>query len=78
MNHMALSNNYSFFKKIYYNIFLKRKLLKAKAIITVSQFSKNEIIKYIGVNPELIHVLYNGVYNNFKPLQNFNEDIFVV
>ncbi|APJ03293.1 glycosyltransferase family 4 protein [Silvanigrella aquatica] len=74
MNHMALSNNYSLIQKIYYNIFLKRKLLKAKSIITVSNFSKNEIIKYLGLPNEKIHVFYNGVYNNFQPAEAFNQE----
>ena len=74
MNHIALSNNYSYMKKIYYNIFLKRKLLKARSIITVSNFSKKEIIKYFGIKDEKIHVLYNGVFTNFKPISHFNNE----
>ncbi len=74
MNHVALSNNYSFIQKIYYNIFLKRKLLKAKSIITVSNFSKKEIVKYLGVAEEKIHVLYNGVFKNFQPISYFNNE----
>lgn len=74
MNHVALSNNYSFIQKIYYNIFLKRKLLNAKSIITVSNFSKKEIIKYLGIAQEKIHVIYNGVFVNFQPINHFNQE----
>ncbi len=41
---------------------------RAQAIITVSEFSKQEIVKYLGVNPDKIMVAYNGVdYNRFHP-----------
>ena len=33
---------------------------KAQKIVTVSEFSKSEIIKYYGVNPERITVIYNA------------------
>ncbi|WP_158997107.1 glycosyltransferase family 4 protein [Pigmentibacter ruber] len=74
MNHLALGNNYSFIKRFYYQFFLQKKLKKAKAIITVSNFSKQEIIKYFKIKPELIHVIYNGVQNNFKPLNFFSQE----
>ncbi|KAB8039483.1 glycosyltransferase [Silvanigrella paludirubra] len=74
MNHVALPNNYAFYKKIYYNFFLKKKLLKSESIITVSQFSKSEITKYTGINENKIHVFYNGVFNNFKPLSEFSKE----
>lgn len=73
MNHVALSENYSFIQKIYYNFFLKRKLLKAKSIITVSNFSKTEIVKYLNISPDKIHVFYNGVFKNFQPLDQFDK-----
>ena len=38
-----------------------RGLRKAKALITDSKFSKEEIIKYINYPEEDIHVIYNGV-----------------
>ncbi|MDR1989516.1 MAG: glycosyltransferase family 4 protein, partial [Acidobacteriaceae bacterium] len=34
---------------------------RARAVITVSEFSKEEIIKYFGTPAERIHVIYNGV-----------------
>lgn len=74
MNHVALSKNYSFIQKIYYNIFLKKKLLNAKSIITVSNFSKKEIVKYLGITEEKISVLYNGVFSNFQPIEHFHKE----
>nr|BFD32745.1 glycosyltransferase family 1 protein [Pigmentibacter ruber] len=74
MNHLALGNNYSFIKRFYYQYFLQKRLKKAKAIITVSNFSKQEIIKYFNIKPELIHVIYNGVQENFKPINFFPKE----
>ncbi len=49
-------------------------LKKAEKIITVSKFSKNEIIKYLNYPEEKIHVVYNAVDHNFY-FQKRNRDI---
>ncbi|MEX2483852.1 MAG: glycosyltransferase family 1 protein, partial [Brumimicrobium sp.] len=41
---------------------------KAKRICTVSNYSKEDIVKTYGVSPDKIDVAYNGVSNVFKPL----------
>ncbi|MEX1192477.1 MAG: glycosyltransferase family 1 protein [Brumimicrobium sp.] len=41
---------------------------KAIRICTVSNFSKNDIVKTYGISPDKIDVAYNGVSNVFKPL----------
>ena len=43
---------------------------RAHKIITVSQFSKRQIIKYYRVNQEKIIVTYNAVGDNFKKIDN--------
>jgi glycosyltransferase involved in cell wall biosynthesis len=52
--------------------FLKRKtpkfLRKAKSIVTVSQFSKDDIVKHYKTKPEKIDVVYNGVKEIFRPV----------
>lgn len=41
---------------------------RADAIVTVSEFSKQEIVKYLGVDPNKILVTYNGVdFAKFHP-----------
>ncbi len=37
---------------------------RADKIIAVSQFTKNEIVKYIGIAPQKIDVVYNAVDPN--------------
>jgi glycosyltransferase involved in cell wall biosynthesis len=41
---------------------------KAKQIATVSTFSKNDISKHYGVDPEKITVVYNGSHDEYQPL----------
>lgn len=54
--------------KIMLNLNLKRTCKTVNKIITISQFSKNEIIKYMGVAPEKIEVVYMGVdHDTFHP-----------
>lgn len=54
--------NYSFFKKLYLNLFF-RKLNKADLVICVSENTKEDIMKYYSVPAERILVCYNGVDN---------------
>lgn len=45
---------------LWYNLLFINAAKRAKAIITVSEFSKSEIVKYYHVNPDKIHVIYNA------------------
>jgi glycosyltransferase involved in cell wall biosynthesis len=42
---------------LWYNLLFKNETKRAKAVITVSQFSKKEICKYYKTDPERIHVI---------------------
>jgi len=52
-------------KRLYSNLFLKQVLKKADQIITVSEFSKQEILKYFDVPENKIEVVYNGIDSHF-------------
>ena len=52
----------------HYKRYFPRYARKAAKIITVSEFSKHDIIENYGVEPEKIHVVYNGANEGFKPL----------
>lgn len=52
----------------HYKKFFPRYAEKAEKIITVSEFSKQDIVENYKVNPEKIHVVYNGANEGFKPL----------
>jgi glycosyltransferase involved in cell wall biosynthesis len=68
LNHIVLPQFYTPFHQIYYRLFVKRCIQKSHAIITVSQFSKSEIIKIINLDPEKIFVTYNGVNPVYQPV----------
>jgi glycosyltransferase involved in cell wall biosynthesis len=52
---------------IWYGALLPRLIRKVRAIITVSNFSKERIIRLTGVDPERVHVISNGVESRFRP-----------
>lgn len=66
LNHLDLDDNSSFFKKIFYKLIIKRGCHQAYKILTVSNFSKDKIAKWSGVNPDKIITVYNGVSDNFN------------
>ncbi len=43
---------------------------KANRIVTVSEFSKNDIAAKYNIDKIKIDVIYNGAHENYKPLQN--------
>jgi len=55
-------------KRIYSGPFLQRILNKADLIITVSNFSKSELIKFYQIPADKIEVIYNGVGSIFHPI----------
>jgi glycosyltransferase involved in cell wall biosynthesis len=63
--HVAMSRDYTLFHRIYYRVLLARKIRSAKAVMTVSEFSRQEIIKLYKVPPEKVHVIYNGISRSF-------------
>jgi len=66
LNHLKFPEYYTKFHKHYYNFIVKPSALKAKKILTVSEFSKKEIINWLNCDSEKVVVTYNGVDENFK------------
>ena len=52
---------------LWYAALLPRLIRKVRAIITVSHFSKEGIVRLTGVEPERVHVIFNGVDRRFRP-----------
>ena len=52
----------------HYKRYFPRYARKAAKIITVSEFSKKDIVENYCVEPEKINVVYNGANEGFKPL----------
>lgn len=69
--HLALKDiNNSVLKRVYANIMFRLAVCKAKKIVCVSQFTKNELIKYIpSVDINKIKVIYNGVDDKWRNIK---------
>lgn len=66
LNHLALPQYYSKFHKYYYEYIVKPFALRCDKIFTVSQFSKNEIVKWLKCDEQKVDVTYNGIDEKFK------------
>ena len=60
---------------IYYRKYFRQYAKESKHIITVSEFSKKDIIKNYHVSSEKITVAYNGVGSNFLPLERNKQKV---
>lgn len=61
---------YSAAHKLYYDFLLKNIYKKTSRIVTVSEFTKNELMEWGGFSSEKIDVVYNSVESGF----NFNVE----
>lgn len=55
--------------RIYYQQVIARLAKRAKQVITVSQFSKQQLMEHLGIPEEQITVIYNGVDDIFRTNQ---------
>ena len=68
LNHMVLPQFYTPFHQFYYQIFVRSCIRRSDYILTVSNFSKDEIVRNLGIGPEKVFVTYNGVSANYQPV----------
>jgi glycosyltransferase involved in cell wall biosynthesis len=66
--HLAFSEQLSFIQKVYSKIMIYFAVHLSNHIITNSQFSKSEIVKYVNINESKISVIYFGF--NYKEYSN--------
>jgi glycosyltransferase involved in cell wall biosynthesis len=70
LNHLKFPEYYTKFHKYYYNYIVKSSASNAKKILTVSNFSKMEIVNWLKCDSEKVVVTYNGVDENFKVIND--------
>ncbi len=58
----------------YYKKYFPKFCQKAHKIITVSEFSKNDIIQKYGIDADKIHVAYNGANEKYKRLNQSEKN----
>jgi glycosyltransferase involved in cell wall biosynthesis len=66
-NHLALPESATFTRTAYYRLLVAPRAARARALITVSGFSRRELSAHLGLAPERLQVIANGVDLSFKP-----------
>ncbi|OAQ38816.1 hypothetical protein A5893_12280 [Pedobacter psychrophilus] len=61
-------NGVNWLTQKYYKYFFPKFVQQASKIATVSNFTKNDLIKTYGIDHQKIDVIYNGVSSVFKPI----------
>ncbi len=70
LNHLVLPHFYTPFHQVYYRVFVKSCIARSTYILTVSQFSKQEIVRTLSLDPSKIFVTYNGVSDLYRPVSD--------
>lgn len=70
INFMQRAEDFPYFYRKFYRYFFPRYAQKARQIITVSEYSKADIVNTLSVDPSKIDVAYNGCGKIFQPLSN--------
>jgi glycosyltransferase involved in cell wall biosynthesis len=65
-NHLALPESRSRTRTAYYRLVVGPRAKRAKALITVSEFSRGEVSRHLGLAPERLQVISNGVDTAFR------------
>ena len=68
--HVRYPAESSLAKRIYYNFHLKRAARNAAYVITVSEFSRREIVSWAKIDKRKVIAIYNGVSSQFIPVGN--------
>jgi len=70
LNHMVLPQFYTPLHQFYYQIFVRSCIQRSEYILTVSNFSKGEIVRNLHVDPDKVSVTYNGVSDNYLRVED--------
>ncbi|MBL8918275.1 MAG: glycosyltransferase family 4 protein [Myxococcaceae bacterium] len=65
-NHLALAESRSRTRTAYYRLVVRPRAKRARALITVSEFSRGELSKHLDLAPERLQVIANGVDTSFR------------
>jgi glycosyltransferase involved in cell wall biosynthesis len=66
-NHLALPANYSPLHTLYYRLIVRPRAKQAAALLTVSEFSREELAKHLGLTPYRFQVIAPGVDGLYRP-----------
>ncbi|HBL74160.1 MAG: glycosyltransferase [Bacteroidetes bacterium GWF2_42_66] len=68
LNFVHRPNDLPWLKAKYYNFFFPRFARRARRIVTVSNYSKDDIVHSYKINPDKIDVAYNGINSLYVPV----------
>ena len=68
LNHLVLPQFYTPFHQFYYQVFVRSCIKRSDYILTVSQFSKEEIVRNLEIDEAKVSVTYNGVSELYQPV----------
>jgi glycosyltransferase involved in cell wall biosynthesis len=66
-NHLALPENYGPGRRAYYRLIVGPRARRARALITVSEFSREELAHHLRLSPYRLQVIPNGVDARYRP-----------
>ncbi len=67
-NHLALPQHYGAAQRAYYRVVVGPRAARSNALVTVSDFSRAELARFLSLPPERFQVISNGVDARFRPL----------
>lgn len=73
INFFHYPNDLPPFARLYLNYYFPRFASKAIRIATVSEYSKSDISKSYGIDPDKIDVVYNGANDQYKQLSDIEK-----
>ncbi|MBP9706609.1 MAG: glycosyltransferase family 4 protein [Oligoflexales bacterium] len=68
LNHLGLPQFYTLIHQFYYKTLVRYCVSKSEFVMTISQFSKDQIVHFLKLKPEKIWVTYCGVSQDFIPI----------
>ena len=66
-NHLVLAEEYGASRRVYYRLVVGPRAKTARALITVSDFSRDELARELGLSPYRLQVIPNGVDARYQP-----------
>lgn len=73
LNHLRFPQFYTKFHKYYYDYIVKISAKKCSKLLTVSNFSKQELVEWLNCDENNIIVTYNGIDDRFKVISDRNK-----
>ncbi len=70
LNHLVLPQFYTPLHQFYYQVFVRSCIHRSEYILTVSHFSKQEIVRNLHLDPDKVFVTYNGVSDHYIPIDD--------